>query len=166
MAESQDTPDVFALLRQGDMLVHHPESFMASVQRFVEQAAVDPQVLAIKQTLYRPRTHRRLSRRSSRRRTGSGSPFGGGYGAFRRGQQHQWAQMLENAGVHVTYGVVGLKTHTKATLVIRRERDGLRTYCHIGTGNYHPKTARLYADIGLLTCDAAIGRTWSISFTI
>ena len=66
--------------------------------------------------------------------------------------------MLENAGVHVTYGVVGLKTHTKATLVIRREQDGLRTYCHIGTGNYHPKTARLYADIGLLTCDAAIGR--------
>lgn len=161
MAESQDTPDIFALLRQGDMLVHHPyESFMASVQRFVEQAAVDPQVLAIKQTLYRTSEESPIIRAliQAAERGKQVAVLVEVTARFDEANNIEWAQMLEHAGVHVTYGVVGLKTHTKATLVIRRERDGLRTYCHIGTGNYHSKTARLYADIGLLTCDAAIGR--------
>ncbi len=161
MAESQDTPDIFALLRQGDMLVHHPyESFMASVQLFVEQAAMDPQVLAIKQTLYRTSDESPIIRAliQAAERGKQVAVLVEVTARFDEANNIEWAQVLENAGVHVTYGVVGLKTHTKATLVIRRERDGLRAYCHIGTGNYHSKTARLYADIGLLTCDAAIGR--------
>jgi polyphosphate kinase len=151
--------DIFATIRQNDMLVHHPyESFDDSVEEFVRQAAADPHVLGIKQALYR---------------TSGDSPFipeliraaeAGKQVAvlvelrarFDEARNIHWAQKLENAGVHVAHGVVGLKTHTKITLVVRREHDILRCYAHIGTGNYHSRTARLYEDVGLLTCDPAM----------
>jgi polyphosphate kinase len=158
--EAKDRPNVFRIIRGGDVLVHHPyESFRGSVQRFIEEAVLDPQVIAIKQTLYR---------------TSDESPVVGALiRAAEQGKQVavlvevkarfdeenniEWAQKLEKSGVHVTYGLVGLKTHTKTTLVIRQEEDGLRAYCHIGTGNYNPKTARLYTDFGLFTCKKEIG---------
>ncbi|PIE80966.1 MAG: polyphosphate kinase 1 [Chloroflexi bacterium] len=158
---TKDTTDIFAIMRQGDILVHHPyDSFTASVQCLIEEAAVDPLVLAIKLTLYR---------------TSSDSPI---VAALKRAAEQGkqvavlvevtarfdeannigWARELERVGVHVAYGLVGLKTHTKATLIVRQEKHGPRTYCHIGTGNYHPKTAKLYTDFGLLTCDPELGR--------
>ena len=156
--EAEDA-DIFGLIRKQDILVHHPyQSFDHSVERFIEAAAADPKVLAIKQVLYR---------------TSGDSPFipsliraaeAGKQVAvlvelrarFDEARNIVWARKLEDAGVHVAYGVVGLKTHTKVALVVRQEADSIRCYAHVGTGNYNSKTARLYEDIGLLTCDSAI----------
>lgn len=155
---ADEAENVFSIIREGDLLVHHPyESFAASVERFLKQAVDDPKVLAIKMTLYR---------------TGDDSPFIPLLiRAAERGKQVvvlievkarfdeerniHWAQELENAGVHVVYGVVGLKTHAKVVLVIRQEADVMRCYVHFGTGNYHKGTAKLYTDFGLFTCKPA-----------
>jgi len=152
--------DLFAVLRERDVLVHHPyDSFATSVEAFIAQAAADPAVLAIKQTLYR---------------TSGDSPVVKSLiGAAERGKQVAalvevkarfdeqrniaWAKQLEEAGVHVVYGLVGLKTHSKCALVVRQEADGIRRYLHLGTGNYNHKTAMVYEDVGLLSCDQELG---------
>jgi polyphosphate kinase len=153
-------PSVFDVLRERDILVHHPyDSFGASVQRFVEEAAVDPRVLAIKLTLYRTSENSPIVR-ALIRAAEAGKQVAvlvEVTARFDEANNIEWGQMLERAGVHVTYGLVGLKTHTKVTLVVRDEEEGIRLYSHVGTGNYHATTARLYSDLGLLTSERAIG---------
>jgi polyphosphate kinase len=166
----EDEPaDVFAAIRAGDLLVHHPyDSFAASVERFVAQAADDPEVLTIKQTLYRTSGDSPIVRSLIR--------------AAEQGKQVvvlveikarfdeqaniTWARKLEQAGAHVVYGLVGLKTHSKTLLVVRREGSLLRRYVHIGTGNYNPKTARVYVDLGILSCRPDLGQDVTDLFNI
>jgi polyphosphate kinase len=152
--------DIFGVIRAGDVLVHHPyDSFVTSVERFVEQAANDPDVLAIKMTVYRTSDDTPLVP-ALIRAIGLGKQAVCLVEVKARGDERaniQWARSMEEAGVHVVYGHPALKTHAKCLLVVRREGDGARHYVHVGTGNYHPQTARLYTDFGLFTCDEQIG---------
>jgi polyphosphate kinase len=152
--------DMFEVIRQGDVLVHHPyDSFSTSVERFVEQAVEDPEVLAIKMTVYRTSDDTPLVP-ALIRATERGKQAVCMVELKARGDERAnigWGRALEEAGVHVVYGHPALKTHAKCLLVVRREGDGVRHYVHIGTGNYHPQTARLYTDFGLFTCDEGLG---------
>ena len=150
--------DIFEVLREGDVLVHHPyDRFSTSVEAFVDQAADDPDVLAIKQTIYRTSDEGEAPIvRSLTRAAAAGKETVALVELTARGDEQAniaWARTLEKAGVHVVYGVVGLKTHAKTVLVVRREDGGIRRYCHIGTGNYNPETATVYEDVGLLSAD-------------
>ena len=152
--------EIFSLIRQGDLFVHHPyHSFAASTQQFVEAAARDPQVLAIKQTLYRTSSNSPIIRAliQAAEQGKQVAVLIEVKARFDEAQNIEWARMLENAGCHVAYGLVGLKTHTKLSLAIREEDDGLRAYYHIGTGNYNAKTATLYTDLGLFSCNPELG---------
>ncbi len=161
--------DMFAAIRAGDLIVHHPyDSFSATVERFVEQAVDDPDVLAIKQTVYRTSDDTSLIP-SLMRAADRGKQVACLVELKARFDERAnigWAKELEKAGVHVVYGHPGLKTHAKSILVVRREGDGVRRYVHTGTGNYHPQTARLYTDIGLFTCNEEIAADVADMFNV
>jgi polyphosphate kinase len=165
--EDDESPDIFGVIAEGDVLLHHPyDSFVSSVEEFIRQAAADPKVLTIKLTLYRTSGDSPIVA-SLIRAAEQGKQVAALVelkARFDEERNIEWARRLEQAGVHVVYGLVGLKTHTKTCLVVREEGDGVRRYCHIGTGNYNSKTARLYEDLGLLTADVEIGSDLSQLF--
>ncbi|ELS04032.1 polyphosphate kinase 1 [Xenococcus sp. PCC 7305] len=160
LQEGEDGDDFFRIIRNGDLLLHHPYySFSASVQRLITEAANDPDVLAIKMTLYRtsgdsPIIKALIAAAQNHKQVAVLVEL---KARFDEENNINWARKLENAGVHVVYGLVGLKTHTKITLIVRQEENKIRRYVHIGTGNYNPKTAKLYTDLGLISCQEDLG---------
>ncbi|MFZ0626930.1 MAG: polyphosphate kinase 1 [Acidimicrobiia bacterium] len=166
-AAAGETADFFEVIGQGDLIAHHPyDSFTTTVEGFIERAATDPKVLAIKMTLYRTSSDSSIMG-SLIKAAESGKQVAALIelkARFDEERNIEWAQRLEDAGVHVTYGVVGLKTHTKLALVVRREGDGVVRYAHIGTGNYNEKTARTYEDLGVFTSEPEVGSDLSELF--
>jgi polyphosphate kinase len=161
LARAEGPPDLFRVLQQGDVLVQHPyDSFATSIEAFVEQASRDPQVLAIKQTLYRtagPDSRLVRSLIHAAEQDKQVVALVELKARFDEQANIERAQLFEEAGIHVVYGLVGLKTHAKILLIVRQEPDGIRRYCHVGTGNYNPKTAMTYEDLGLLSADPDLG---------
>lgn len=160
--------DIFEAVRKQDILLHHPYQTFEPVVRFVREAAKDPQVLAIKQTLYRVSGNSPIIKALAQAAENGKqvSVLVELKARFDEENNIVWAKMLEKAGCHVIYGLVGLKTHSKITLVVRREEDGIRRYVHLGTGNYNDATAKLYTDVGLLTCDESIGEDATAVFNM
>lgn len=157
----EQTPNIFEVIRKGDFVVHHPyHSFESSTQRFIEEAASDPNVLAIKQTLYRTSSDSAVMKAlvNAAEEGKQVAVLVELKARFDEERNISWAQKLEKAGAHVSYGMSGLKIHSKTTIVVREEGDELRRYIHIGTGNYHPDTAQLYEDLGYFTCNEEIGK--------
>jgi polyphosphate kinase len=165
----QSSKNLFDVIREGAVLVHHPyESFTTSVERFIQLATEDPDVLAIKMTLYRTGGDSHIARMltAAAERGKQVAVLIELQARFDEENNIRWAQRFEDVGVHVSYGVSGLKTHAKVILVVRREGDVIRRYVHVGTGNYQPKTARLYTDFGLFTADADLGADLSDLFNV
>jgi len=164
-----NTRNIFDVIREGDLLLHHPyDGFQTSVERFIQAAAEDPDVVAIKLTLYRTGGDSSIARMlvQAAERGKQVAVLIELQARFDEENNIIWAQRLEDIGVHVSYGVAGLKTHTKVMLVVRREGDTMRRYVHIGTGNYNPKTARLYTDFGLLSASPALGADLTDLFNV
>ena len=163
-----DEEDIFTQIRRGDILLHHPYMTFDPVVQFVKQAAVDPDVLAIKQTLYRVSGHSPIVAALAQAAENGKqvSVLVELKARFDEENNIIWAKMLEKAGCHVIYGLLGLKTHSKITLVVRKEEDGIRRYVHLGTGNYNDSTAKLYTDCGILTCSEPIGEDATAVFNM
>ncbi len=153
--------DIFSAIRAGDILLHHPyDSFYASVERFIREAADDPQTVSIKMTVYRvgddtPFVQSLIRAAEAGKQVACVIELNA---RFDEARNLHWSRELEKVGAHVMFGVIGLKTHSKAALVVRKEEGGIRCYAHVATGNYHTRTARLYEDVGLLTANPAITR--------